>query len=99
MIGDSQAQAKFIGEVIYLIAGTIFIVIGLVALVVAAIRRRASGWQAVFWLGVWSSVYGIQRVNDCSFLVALLPHGMQVSVAYLHGLATYFVLVAGLLTF
>jgi phosphoserine phosphatase RsbU/P len=96
---DGASRARFIGEVIYLIAGTIFIVIGLVALVVAAIRRRASGWQAVFWLGVWSSVYGIQRVNDCSFLVALLPHGMRVSVAYLHGLATYFVLVAGLLTF
>jgi len=96
---DPQTRARFIGEVIFLISGTIFIVIGLVALVVAAIRRRAGGWRAVLWLGIWSALYGIQRINDCGFLVALLPHGMQVSVAYAHGFATYFVLVAGLLTF
>ncbi len=99
MTPESQAHARFVAEVIYLISGTIFIVIGLVALVVAAIRRRASGWRAVLWLGIWSALYGSQRINDCGFLVALLPHGMQVSVAYAHGLATYFVLVAGLLTF
>jgi sigma-B regulation protein RsbU (phosphoserine phosphatase) len=96
---DAVSRARSIGEVIFLITGTIFIVIGLVALVVAAIRRRASGWRAVLWLGIWSALYGIQRLNDCSFLVALLPRGMQVAVNYSHGLATYFVLVAGLLTF
>ena len=96
---DPQAHARFIGEVINLITGTIFVVIGLVALVVAAIRRRASGWRSVLWLGIWSTIYGVQRLNDCSFLVALLPQRMQVGIAYSHGLATYFVLVAGLLTF
>lgn len=99
MTPDSQAHERFIAEVIYLIDGTIFIVIGLVALVVAAIRRRADGVLAVFWLGVWSGIYGIQRLNDCSFLVALLPHWMQVGVSYSHALATYLVLVVGLLTF
>ena len=73
--------------------------IGLVALVVAAIRRRTGGAGAVFWLGVWSFIYGIQSVSDCSFLVALLPHWMQVCVPYLHVSVTYLVLVAGLLTF
>jgi sigma-B regulation protein RsbU (phosphoserine phosphatase) len=94
-----DAKARFIAEVIYLMTGTIFVVIGFVALVVAAIRRRASGWRAVLWLGIWSALYGIQRINDCGFLVALLPHGMQVTIAYSHGFATYFVLVAGLSTF
>jgi phosphoserine phosphatase RsbU/P len=99
MLFDPQSRARFIAEIIFLITGTIFIVIGLVALVVAAIRRRASGSRAVFWLGIWSALYGLQRVNDCSFVVTLLPRGMQIGVAYSHGLATYFVLVAGLLTF
>ena len=94
-----DAKARFIGEVIYLITGTIFVVIGFVALVVAAIRRRASGWRAVLWLGIWSALYGIQRLNDCSFLISLLPRWMQVGSDYSHALATYFVLVAGLLTF
>jgi sigma-B regulation protein RsbU (phosphoserine phosphatase) len=96
---DSQTRAQFLTDVIYLIGGTIFVVIGLVALIVAAIRRRASGWRAVLWLGIWSAAYGSQRLNACSFLVALLPHWLQVGVVYSHGLATYFVLVAGLLTF
>ncbi len=65
MIGDSHAHAKFVGEVIKLITGTSFIVIGLVVLVVAAIRRRAGGVRAVFLLGVWIAIYGIQRLNDC----------------------------------
>ena len=96
---DPQSRARLIAEVIFLIDGTIFVVIGLVALIVAAIRRRAGGWRAVFYLGIWSTLYGVQRLNDCSFVVQLLPHALQVSVAYAHGFATYFVLVAGLLTF
>ena len=70
---DAQAQSRFIGEVIELITGTFFIVIGLLALVVAAIRRHAGGVRAVFWLGVWSALFGIQRLNECSFVVALMP--------------------------
>jgi len=99
MAPDSQDQARFIGEVIKLITGTSFIVIGLVALLVAAIRRRASGVLAVFWLGVWSLIYGLQRLNDCSFLIALLPGWIQVCVPYSHALVTYLTLVAALLTF
>jgi sigma-B regulation protein RsbU (phosphoserine phosphatase) len=96
---DPQSQSRFIGEVIKLITGTSFIVIGLVALVVAAIRRRADGVLAVFWLGVWCFIYGQQRLNDCSFMVALLPHWMQVCVPYSHAFITYLTLVAALLTF
>ena len=99
MIADSQAHATFIGEVIKLITGTSFIVIGIVALVVAAIRRRAGGVRAVFLLGVWSAIYGIQRLNDTSFLIELLPHWMQVCVPYSHALITYLTLVAAALTF
>ncbi len=99
MPSDAQAQARLASEVIYLITGTAFIIIGLVALVIAAIRRHTLGVLAVFWLGIWSAMYGIQRLNDCSFMVALLPHWMQVSFAYSHAFCTYLVLVAGTLTF
>ncbi len=96
---DPQAHARFIGDVINLIAGTSYIVVASLALVVAAIRRRTAGARAVFFLGVWSAIYGIQRLNDCDFLIALLPHWMQVSVPYSHALMTYLTLVAGSLTF
>jgi sigma-B regulation protein RsbU (phosphoserine phosphatase) len=99
MIGDSPAQAKFIGDVVNLITGTGFIVIGIVTLLVAAIRRRASGVRAVFFLGVWSAIYGLQRLNTCDFFVALLPHSMQLCIPYSHAVITYFTLVAAALTF
>ena len=99
MIGDTQSQAKFIGDVVKLITGTSFIVIGIVVLVVAAIRRRAGGVRAVFLLGIWSAIYGIQRLNDTSFLIELLPHWMQVCIPYSHALITYLTLVAAALTF
>ncbi len=99
MIGASQAQAKFIGEVVNLITGTMFIVIGMVALVVATIRRRAGGVRAVFLLGIWIAIYGIQRFNDTTFFVALLPGWMQICVPYSHALITYLTLVAAALTF
>ena len=96
---DTQAQSRFIGEVINLIIGTSFINIGLVVLVIAAIRRRTAGARALFLLGTWSAIYGIQRLNDCSFLIAILPHWMQVCVPYSHASITYLTLVAGALTF
>jgi len=99
MIGDSQAQAKFIGDVLKLITGTSFIVIGIVVLVVAAIRRRAAGARAVFLLGLWSAIYGLQRFNDCDFFVELLPHWMQLCIPYSHAVITYFTLVAAAMTF
>ncbi|MGA9566850.1 MAG: PP2C family protein-serine/threonine phosphatase [Candidatus Korobacteraceae bacterium] len=99
MIGDSQAQSKFIGEVLKLITGTSFIVIGILVLVVAVIRRHAGGVRAVFLLGIWSAIYGIQRLNDTSFLIQLLPHWMQLCIPYSHALITYFTLVAAALTF
>jgi phosphoserine phosphatase RsbU/P len=96
---DPQARARFIGEVINLITGTTFINVGLVVLVIAAIRRRAGGARAVCMLGIWSAIYGIQRLNDCSFLIAILPHWLQVCVPYSHAAITYLTLVAGALTF
>jgi len=99
MTPDGQAHAQIVGEVVNLISGTIFIVIGIVALVVAAVRRRAGGALAVFFLGVWSTIYGIQRLNDCDFLIDLLPHWMQLCIPYSHALITYLTLVAAALTF
>jgi sigma-B regulation protein RsbU (phosphoserine phosphatase) len=94
-----ESRAQFVGEVVNLIAGPIFIVLGIVALVVAAIRRRAGGARAVFFLGIWSAIYGMQRLNDCTFFVALLPHWIQLCLPYLHAFITYFTLVAATLTF
>src|SRR5271167_2186037 len=43
-------------------SGTSFFIIGLVSLAVAAIRRNSGGGvRAVVYLGIWSTMYGINR--------------------------------------
>ena len=96
---EPDAVAMLREQVPRLIGGTGFLIIGLVALAVAAIRRRSGGVLAVLWLGVWSAIFGIQRLNDCSALVDILPHWLQISVPYAHASITYLTLVAGTLTF
>jgi len=46
---------------------------GLVAFVVAAIRRRASGVGAIVMPGVWTIIYGSQAFNYNTLLLALEP--------------------------
>jgi len=72
---------------------------GLVAFVVAAIRRRATGVRVIVLLGVWTIIYGSQAFNYSSLLLALEPQWMVVCAHYVRAATTYLTLVAGLLTF
>ena len=56
---------------------------GLVAFVVAAIRRRASGVGAIVMPGVWTIIYGSQAFNYNTLLLALEPHWMVVGAHYM----------------
>jgi len=87
------------GQISLAISGTAFVVVGLMSLAVALIRRRSPGVLAVLGVGVWSVIYGTQRLNDCDAFVAALPHWMQVCIPYSHAVVTYSTLVAGTLTF
>ncbi|HVP54521.1 MAG TPA: PP2C family protein-serine/threonine phosphatase [Candidatus Eisenbacteria bacterium] len=99
MIADAHAVAMFREQVPSLIIGTSFVILGLVALAVATIRRRAGGVRAVFWLGIWVAVFGIQRLINSDSFVAVLPRWQQACVPYMHAFATYFMLVLASLTF
>lgn len=88
---------QLIGDVTNIIAGTCFVMFGIMALVIATIRRRAAGVRAIFLLGIWSILYGSQRFNWCATLLGLEPHWMQVGAYYMRAATTYLVLVAALL--
>ena len=94
-----QNRAQLLGDVINLITGTSFVMFGLVALVVALIRRRAPGVRAIFLLSIWTILYGSQAFNYNSLLLGLEPHWMVVGAHYMRAATAYLVLVAGLLTF
>ena len=88
-----------IGDVINIISGTSFVMFGIVALIVAGIRRRATGVRAIALLGIWTILYGSQRFNYCSLLLALEPPWMVVGAHYMRAATDYLVLVAAFLTF
>jgi len=96
---DVQSRTQLLGDVINLITGTSFVMFGLVAFVVATIRRRASGVRAIVLLGVWTIIYGSQAFNYNSLLLALEPQWMVVGTHYMRAATNYLTLVAGLLTF
>ena len=82
-------------EVIRIISGTSFLVLGLVALAAAGIRRRSAGVLAVVWLGIWSASYGLQGLNGAAAVVSSLPRWLQAAAPYLHTTLTYFMVVMG----
>jgi len=97
---DSQLQTMLTGQVFLLFAGTIFFIVGLASLAVAAIRRNSGGGvRAVVFLGIWSAMYGVQRLTQCSTLVTILPRWLQSCVPYVETSITYLLIVAAALSF
>ncbi len=87
-------------EVLFICAGTGFLLFGLAACAVAAARRRRGGARVFLWLGIWSAVYGIQEFGRANALgrpsavVAVLPSFLQPAVPYVNVAVWYLVIVA-----
>jgi phosphoserine phosphatase RsbU/P len=92
MSPEQQVLAMLRDQVGEICFGTTFVVIGVAALAVAAIRRR-SGVRAIVWLGIWSVVYGVLRLVGCSGFVAALPRGLQAAAPYVELAFTYLTVV------
>ncbi|HEY4900731.1 MAG TPA: PP2C family protein-serine/threonine phosphatase [Terriglobales bacterium] len=80
------------GQLIEICFGTTFLVIGMAALAVAAIRRRTGG-RAVVWLGTWSTIYGILGLSGAPAFVAALPRWMQAGAPGVRSGFTYLTIV------
>jgi sigma-B regulation protein RsbU (phosphoserine phosphatase) len=81
-----------------IIQGTAFLVVGLAACSIAAMRRR-SGVRAILWLGVWSALYGARPLANSLADVASLPRWFQACVPYVDAVSAYFILVVASLAF
>ena len=95
---EDQLLAMLRGQLADIVFGAIFLFIGLAACSLAAIRRR-SGVRLVFWLGIWSAMYGIGLLTRSPAVVAALPPVFQASVPYVNTLIAYLLAVFALLAF
>lgn len=83
------------GGVVAVCAGTAFVVVGLLAGAVAAVRRRGGG-RVFAWLGAWSPLHGLQELAGTPTVVAALPPGARAVVPHLRVLSLLLVVAATL---
>ena len=91
---QDQVQAMLRGQLIEIIAGTAFLLMGLAACSIAALRRR-SGERIFVWLGIWSTVHGVGLLTQSPAVFLALPHWMQIAVPYLNTSIGYLTVVIG----
>ena len=91
MSPEAEALTTLRGAMIEICTGTTFVVAGLMALVVAALRRR-SGVRAIVWVGIWSAMYGVLSLVGVPLFVTTLPVWLQVTAPYVRVAVTYLML-------
>src|SRR5664279_4757944 len=92
MSPETQALATLRGDMIEICTGTAFVIVGLVALAVAALRRR-SGVRAIVWVGIWSAMYGVLSLVGIPLFVSTLPDWLRVAAPYVRVAVEYLILV------
>lgn len=81
-----------------IIAGGVFLFIGLASCSIAAIRR-SSRVRLFIWIGVWSGMYGAGLLTGSPAVVASLPHWTRISVPYVNTGIAYLGVIVALLAF
>jgi phosphoserine phosphatase RsbU/P len=95
---DDQVLAVLRDQLADIIAGAIFVFIGLAVCSIAAIRGR-SGVRLFLWLGIWSATYGAGLLTRSPAVVAALSRGLKISAPYVHTVTAYATVVVAFLAF
>ena len=95
---EHQLLAMLRGQLADVMFGAVFLVTGLAACSVAAIRPR-SGVPLIIWLGIWSAMYGTGLLSRSPAVVAALPLVVQASVPYVNTLIAYLLAVVAMSAF
>ena len=82
-------------DVINIVLGGFFFAIGMTACAVAATRWRR-GVRILVWWGIFSLMYGLQKLGQAPTLLKILPHSIQFFVPYVNTAVMYLLLVSAL---
>ncbi len=83
------------GDVINIVLGTVFLAVGATACVIAAMRGRR-GVRTLIWWGLFSGMYGLQKLLQTATFLTILPQWLGSAVPYVSTVVRYLLLVAAL---
>jgi sigma-B regulation protein RsbU (phosphoserine phosphatase) len=89
------ALAPLRGDVIDIVLGTVFLTVGATACAIAVIRRR-SGVRILVWWGIFSGIYGLQKLGQTPTILAVLSHSLLSVAPYVNTAVRYLLLVSAL---
>ncbi len=98
MSAETEVASLLRGQLADIIVGTLFVVIGLIAFSVAAIRRRG-GVRILVWLGLWSAMYGASILIHSPAMIAAIPQAFEPARIWLITAISYFIIVAAAVAF
>jgi sigma-B regulation protein RsbU (phosphoserine phosphatase) len=98
MTTQAEVVSLLGGEIARIMAGTFFLMLGLMALAIAVIRRRA-GARVMVWLSLWSGMFGLNELASLRSTAAVLPASMQAMLPTVGTVISYLLLIFGTLSF
>src|SRR3974390_1566009 len=98
MDGTSAADAALanvLADVINIVLGTVFLTVGGTACAIAAIRWRR-GVRILVWWGIFSGLYGLQKLGQTPTILMVLPHYLKSVAPYVNTAVMYLLLISAL---
>ena len=83
------------GGVLDIVLGTVFLTVGAIACASAAIRWRTGVRILVLW-GIFSGMYGLQKLGQTPTILTVLPHSLKSTAPYVNTAVMYLLLVSAL---
>ena len=83
------------GDVINIVLGTVFLAVGATACAIAAIRWH-TGVRILVWWGIFSGIFGLQKLGQTATILTVLPHSLIAVAPYVHTAVKYLLLVSAL---
>ena len=83
------------GDVINIVLGTVFLAVGATACAIAAIRWHR-GVRILVWWGIFSGIFGLQKLGQTPTILTVLPHSLIAVAPYVNTAVKYLLLVSAL---
>ena len=83
------------GDVINIVLGTVFLAVGAMACATGMIRWRR-GTRILVWWGIFSGIFGLQKLGQTPTILRVLPHSFKAAAPYINTAVMYLLLVSAL---